>query len=192
MSRSIITVVGAALAAVPLSIAPLSEAAAQDLSSFAVVAGQTLTNTGPTTINGNIALSPGTSYTGSGSVTLTGTEYIADAVAGRVQNELTALYISLSGLPTSSGGDLTGQDLAGMTLTPGVYNYDSSANLAAGGTLILDAGGNPDAIFIINVGSTLTAGSGSSVVLQNGAQGGNVYFRVGSSATLDTTAGLSG
>lgn len=192
MSRSIRIVVGATLAAVPLSIAQVGEGNAQDLTSFAVIAGQSLTNTGSTTIDGNIAISPGASYTGSGSVSQTGETFLADAVAVRIQNDLATLYNVLEGRPTSSGGDLTGQDLGGLTLLPGVYNFDTSANLASGETLTLDGGGDPDAIFIINIGSTLTAGSGSSVVLINEAQGGNVFYRIGSSATLDTSADLVG
>jgi len=182
----------AAVAALPLSSAYVGTGAAQDLLSFGVVSGQSLTNTGPTTINGNIAVSPGTSYTGSAQVTQTGATFLGDAVAGRIQNDLTSLYNALAGRPTSIGGDLTGQDLGGMTLTAGVYSFDTSAGLAAGQTLTLDGGGDPDAVFIINVGSTLTVGSGASIVLENGAQGGNVFFRVGSSATLDTSATMVG
>ncbi len=192
MSRSLRIAVASTLVALPLSIAHVEQGAAQALEDFAVIAGQSLTNTGPTTIVGDIAVSPGTSYTGSGSVTQTGTAYLADAVAERIQNDLTTLYTFLEGRATSSGGNLTGQDLGGLTLSPGVYNFDTSAGLAAGQTLTLDAGGDPDAVFIFNIGSTLIAESGSSVVLQNGAQGGNVFYRVGSSATLDTSSTLEG
>jgi uncharacterized protein YhjY with autotransporter beta-barrel domain len=192
MSKSIRILVGSAIATVPFLIAQVGEVTAQSLESFAVISGQSLTNTGPTTISGNIAVSPGTSYTGSGSVTQTGETFLGNAVAGRTQNALSTLYTVLAGRPTSKGGNLTGQDLGGQTLSAGVYNYDTSAGLAAGQTLTLDGGGNPDAIFIFNIGSTLTAGSGSSVVLQNGAQGGNVFYRIGSSATLDTSADLVG
>jgi len=192
VSRYIHVIVGAALAAVPLNIALVGAGSAQSLDSFAVIAGQTLTNTGPTTIVGNIAVSPGSSYTGSGSVTQTGQTFLADAVAIGIQSSLTTLYNELAGRPTSGGGDLTGQDLAGMTLTSGVYNFDSSAGLAGGGILTLDGGGDPDAVFVFNIDTTLIAGSGSQVVLINGAQGGNVYYRVGSSATLDTAAQLTG
>ena len=181
-----------AFTALPIGILMATPGVAQDLVSFGLISGQSLTNTGPTTIVGNIAVSPGTSYTGSGSVTQTGTTYIADGVAGRAQDDLVTLYNLLAGRPTSNGGDLTGQDLGGLTLLSGVYNFDTSAGIAAGQTLTLDGGGDPDAIFIINIGTTLTANSGSKVILQNGAQGGNVFFRVGSSATLDTTANLVG
>lgn len=192
MSKVMHTVVTSLLAALPFTIVPITEGAAQELQSFGVVSGQSLTNTGPTTIVGNIAVNPGTSYTGSDDVTQVGEVFLGDAVSGRIQNDLTTLYTVLEGRPTSQSGDLTGQDLGGMTLTAGVYNFDTSAGLAAGQTLTLDAGGNPDAIFIFNIGTTLTAGSGATVVLENGAQGGNVFYRVGSSATLDTSSDLQG
>lgn len=192
MSRPIRIAVSSALIAIPLSITQAHDVSAQELQSFAVVSGQSLTNTGPTTIVGDIAVSPGTSYTGSGTVTQTGALFLGDAVAGRMQNELATLYTALAGRQTSSGGNLTGQDLGGKTLSAGVYNFDTSAGLAAGQTLTLDAGGDPNAMFIFNIGSTLIAGSGSSVVLINGAQAGNVFYRVGSSATLSTSSTLEG
>ncbi|MFN4156219.1 MAG: ice-binding family protein [Paracoccaceae bacterium] len=192
MAKRLISTVIPLLAVIPLSVFTGMPSAAQDLQSFGVISGQSLTNTGPTTIVGNIALNPGTSYTGYGSVTHTGSVYLADPVAIRVQNDLSTLYGVLAGRPTSNGGNLTGQDLGGMTLTGGVYNFDSSAGIAAGQTLILDGGGNPDTIFIFNIGSTLTTGSGARVLLENGAQGGNVFYRVGSSATLDTSSVLEG
>lgn len=190
--RSFRNAIGSALVVFPLALGQAGIAHAQDLTSFAVISGATLTNTGPTTIVGNIALSPGTSYTGAGSVTQTGQVFIADAVAARQQDSLTSLYNALAGRGTSQGGDLTGQDLGGQTLTAGVYNFDTSAGIAAGQTLTLDAGGDPNAIFIFNIGSTLTAGAGSSVELIDGAQGGNVFYRIGSSATLHTTSTLQG
>ena len=192
MSKNLYTSVSTLLAVIPLIVFTVAQGSAQDLQSFGVISGQSLTNTGPTTIDGNIAVSPGTSYTGAGSVTHTGATHLADPVAIRVQNDLSTLYAVLAGRPTSSGGDLTGQDLGGKTLTGGVYHFDSSAGIAAGQTLTLDGGGNPDTIFIFNIGSTLTAGSGSRVLLVNGAQGGNVFYRVGSSTTLDTSSSLEG
>ncbi|MET0530176.1 MAG: ice-binding family protein [Microvirga sp.] len=172
--------------AAPISFALASLVIGQELSSFAILAGQAVSNTGPTTINGNIGVSPGSSVTGSGSITLTGAIFVADAVALQAQNDLTALYNFLALQPASA--DLSGQDLGSFgvlnPLTPGVYNFASSAQLT--GTLVLDAQGDPDAVFIFNIDSTLTTASGSSVVLVNGAQGGNVFFRVGSSATLGT------
>lgn len=182
----------ATVASMPVALSFPVNLQAQEIQSFAIIAGQSLTNTGPTTIRGNIAVSPGVSYTGSGSVTQTGTAFVGDAVSVRIQNDLTTLYTYLAGRPTKAGGNLTGQELGGKTLTPGVYNFDTSAGLSAGQTLTLDGGGNPDAIFIINIGSTLTVGSGARVLLQNGAQGGNVFYRVGSSATLNTSSSIVG
>ncbi len=175
-----------------LSSTSITAAFAQDLQSFGIVSGESFTNTGSTTINGNIAVYPGTSYSGSGTVTQTGSTYLGDAVALRMHNSMTTLYNFLAGRSTSTGGDLTGQELGGQTLSFGVYNFDTSAQLSTGQTLILDGGGNPDAVFIFNIGTTLTVGSGANLALINGAQGGNVFFRVGSSATLDTTALMQG
>jgi len=180
------------VALLPISLLFAAGAHAQELGSFAILAGSGITNTGPTTIDGNIGSSPTGSYTGSGSVIQTGSVYLADPVAARVQNDLTTLYNVLASRPTSSGGNLTGVDLDGQNLLPGVYNFDTSAGLADNGVLTLDGGGDPDAVFIFNIGSTLTVGSGASVVLQNGAQGGNVFFRVGSSATLNPSADFVG
>ncbi|MDO8303272.1 MAG: ice-binding family protein, partial [Sedimentisphaerales bacterium] len=192
MSKTFRSALMLSAAALPFYIGNSKPAAAQELNSFAIVAGQSLTNTGPTTIVGNIAVSPGISFTGSGSVTQTGATFIGDAVGIRIQDDLTTLYAYLASLPTSAGGNLTGQDLGGLKLLPGVYSYDSSAMLSAGQTLTLDAAGDPDAVFIINIGSTLTVGSGANVILKNGAQGGNVFYRIGSSASLDTTADVDG
>jgi len=111
---------GAIAALVPFSAFNVPGAQAQDLDSFAILAGSGITNTGATTIYGNIGSSPTGSYTGSGSVTQTGSVYLANAVAALAQNELTTLYNYLEGQPTSLGGDLTGQELGGMTLLPGV------------------------------------------------------------------------
>ncbi|TGD63645.1 DUF3494 domain-containing protein [Tabrizicola sp. WMC-M-20] len=192
VAKSFISTVCTFFVAIPLGVFSGTQGKAQDLQSFGVIAGQTLTNTGPTTIVGNIAISPGTAYTGDGSVTHTGSTHLADPVAIRVQNDLTTLYAVLAGRPTSSGGDLTGMDLGGMTLMGGVYNFDGSASIATGQTLTLDGGGNPDTVFIFNIGSTLITESASRVQLVKGAQGGNVFYRVGSSATLHTSSVLEG
>jgi len=182
----------AALALVPIGMFSAPSANAQELESFAILSGQTLTNTGPTTIIGNIGVYPGNTFTGSGSVTQTGQTFLGDALAARMQDDLTTLYNVLAGRPTSAGGNLTGQGLGGQILQPGVYNFDTSAELATGQTLILDGNGNPNAVFIFNIGSTLTLGSGSTIQLINGAQGSNVFYRVGSSATLGTTSVIEG
>lgn len=163
----------------------------EDLKSFAVLAGSTVTNTGPSVINGNIGLSPGTAVVGffaPGVVTAPYTIHANDGVAIQAQIDLTSQYNDLANRPATV--NLTGQNLAGLTLAPGVYNYDTSAQLS--GTLTLDAQNNPNAVFVVNIGSTLITSSAASVALVNGAQGANVYFVVGSSATLGSATTLAG
>jgi hypothetical protein len=160
------------------------------LSSFAVLGGSTVTNTAtPTTITGNLGVSPGSAVTGFPPGIVTGgTIHAADAVAAQAQTELTATYNSLASTPC--GTDLTGQDLGGMTLAPGVYCFSSSAQLT--GTLTLDAQGNPNAVFLFKIGSSLTTASGASVLLINGGSDCGVSWQVGSSATLGTGTSLLG
>ena len=154
---------------------------------FGVLGASTVTNTGTTVINGLLGVSPGTAITGFPPGTATA-QHAADAVALQGQVDLSAAYLDALSRPTTV--NLTGQNLGGLTLVPGVYNFDSSAQLT--GTLTLNGLGNPDAVFIINIGSTLTTASASVVSLINSAQGGNVYFRVGSSATLGTATSFIG
>lgn len=170
-------------------------AGAQSLDSFGVLAGSTVTNTGPTIINGNVGVSSGSAITGLGTTPspgeVNGTLHSNDQVAINAQIELQTRYNELWGRAVTQ--DLTGQDLGGQTLTAGVYHFDTTASLnTLGGPLTLDAQGNPNAVFIFQVGSTLTTGSASSVQLINGAQGGNVFFVLGSSATLGTTSTFQG
>ena len=105
--------------------------------------------------------------------------YQNDAVAIQAQINLITAYNNLAGRPTSQ--NLTGQNLGGLTLVPGTYSFNSSAQLT--GRLTLNGLGNPNSVFIFNVGSALTTASASGISLINGAQGGNVFWRVGSSAT---------
>jgi hypothetical protein len=155
--------------------------------SFALLAGQTVTNTGPSTINGNLGVSPGTAVTGFPPGTVNGTIHAADAVAAQAQLDLTTAYNDAAGrTPFVS----VPSDLTGLTLTPGVYRNASA--LALTGALTLNAQGNPSAVFIFQAGSTLITGSGSSVNLINGAQPCNVFWQVGSSATLGTTTSFVG
>ncbi len=166
-----------------------SKAVAQ-LSSFAVLGGSTVTNTAtPTVVNGNLGVSPGSAVTGFPPGIVTGgTIHAADSVAAQAQVELTALYNNLASTPC--GTDLTGQDLGGKTLTPGVYCFSTSAQLT--GTLTLDAQGNPNALFIFKIGSALTTASAASVLLINSASNCGVFWQVGSSATLGTGTTLAG
>jgi hypothetical protein len=166
-----------------------SSSASAQLSTFSVLGGSTVTNTGATTVNGDLGVSPGSAVTGFPPGVVTGgTIHAADAVAAQAQTDLTALYNSLAGMACNT--DLTGQDLGGMTLTPGVYCFSTSAQLT--GTLTLDAQGNSGALFIFKIGSTLTTASASSVLLINGASSCNVFWQVGSSATLGTGTAFRG
>src|ERR1700674_375951 len=157
---------------------------------FAVLGGSTVTNTGPSVLTGNLGVSPGTAITGfpPGIVTPPGATHAANAVAGQAQVDLITAYNALAGSPTTV--DLTGQNLGGLTLVPGVYNFNSSAQLTGG--LTLNAQGNPNAVFIFNIGSTLTTASSSTVSVIGGGQGTNVFWRVGSSATLGTATSFVG
>jgi uncharacterized protein with beta-barrel porin domain len=156
--------------------------------SFGVLAGSTVTNTGPTVINGDVGVSPGSAITGFPPGLVNGATHAADAVSAQAQVDNTSAYNALASRPIAT--NLTGQDLGGKTLIAGVYGFNSSAQLT--GTLTLNGQGNPNSVFIINIGSTLTTASGSSILLINGAQGGNVFFRVGSSATLGTSTSFTG
>jgi hypothetical protein len=158
-------------------------------SSFAVLAGTTVTNTGPSAITGNLGVSPGTAVTGFPPGTVAdGAIHAGDAVAAAAETDLTTAYNDAAGRAPDQ--NLTGQDLGGQTLTAGVYMFDSSAGLT--GTLTLDGQGNPNAVFIFQIGSTLTTASASNVVFTNGARACNVFWQVGSSATLGTTTSFAG
>jgi hypothetical protein len=154
---------------------------------FAVLAGQTVTNTGSSTINGDLGVSPGAAVTGFPPGTVNGSTHEADAVAGQAQLDLTTAYNDAAGrTPFVS----VPADLTGLTLTAGVYQNSSALGLT--GALTLDAQGNPNAVFIFQAGSTLITGVGSSVNLINGAQACNVFWQVGSSATLGATSTFDG
>jgi hypothetical protein len=160
--------------------------------SFAVLGGSAVTNTNsPTVVTGNLGVSPGSSVTGFPPGIVTGGSiHSADAVAAQAQSDLTAAYVAIGN--TQCTVDLTGQNLGGLTLTPGVYCFSSSAQLT--GTLTLNAQGNPNALFIFKMGSTLTTASGSSVQVINPGSGSNcnVFWQVGSSATLGTGTSFLG
>jgi hypothetical protein len=162
-----------------------------DAASFAVLGGSTVTNTGSSVIDGNVGLSPGSSVTGfpPGNVN-DGSIHVDDAVASGGELALTAAYGDAAS--AASTATLT-TDLASRTLTPGVYTATSlSPSIGLNGTLTLNAEGNANAVFIFQAASTLLVGSGSDVVLTGGAQACNVFWEVGSSATVGTGASFVG
>lgn len=178
-------------AALPIAIAhaaPVNLATAQP---FVVLGGAGVTNVGPSVLNGDLGVSPGTSLSGFGApAVVNGATHANDAVAAQAQGDLTTAYNVAAGQPIAPGNDLTGVDLGGLSLSPGAYGYSSSAQLT--GQLTLDAHGDPNAQFVFVIGTTLTTASASSVVLTNGASPCNVYWKIGSSATFGTATAFEG
>jgi len=157
---------------------------------FGVLAGSTVTNTGPTVVTGDLGVSPGTAVVGfPPGLVVGGAIHAADAVALQAQTDLVTAYNNLAGQACNTTFSVP-TDLGGQTLLPGVYCFASS--LAITGTLTLDGLGNPNSVFIFQVGSTLITASNSSIVLVNGASQCSDYFQVGSSATLGTDTRFTG
>jgi len=181
--------VGFAFGAVPAA----AQAVPVDLGTakpFVVLGGSAVTNTGPSVLNGDLGVSPGTSLVGFGlPAVVNGATHANDAVAAQAQSDLTTAYnVAANNQPVPT--DLSGTDLGGLRLSAGAYRYTSSAQLT--GALTLDAAGDPNAQFVFEIGSTLTTASDSSVVLINGASPCNVYWQVGSSGTLGTRTAFQG
>ena len=157
--------------------------------SFAVLAASTVTNTGASAINGNLGLSPGTSVTGFPPGMLAGTRYIADPAAAQAQLDLAAAYNDAAG--RTLGAITLAGNLGGMTLAPGLYKSTSSLEISSG-DLTLDAKGDASAVYIFQMGSTLVTTVGRKVILAGGAQAANIYWQVGSSATLGVSSVFKG
>jgi hypothetical protein len=191
-ARLVLATTAAGLAC--LGAAGLAQASPVDLGtvkSFVVLGGTTVTNTGPSVLNGDLGVSPGTALVGFGApAVVNGATHATDGVAGQAQSDLTTAYNVAAAQPVAPADDLTGVDLGGLVLTAGAYRSTSSAQLT--GALTLDAQGDPNAQFVFEIASALTTASASSVLLVNGASPCNVYWQVGSSATLGSTTAFKG
>jgi hypothetical protein len=163
-----------------------AQAASIDLgtaAAFAVLGASEVTNTDATTIVGDVGVYPGSSITGMSTITLTGSYHVTDADAKGAQADATTAYNTAAALtPTAS----LGAELGGLTLTPGVYFISSTADLT--GALTLDGSG----AYIFQIGSSLTTASASSIVMEGGASGADVFWQVGSSATLGSSTSFVG
>jgi LPXTG-motif cell wall-anchored protein len=150
--------------------------------SFAVLAGSEITNTGSTTINGDVGLHPGTAFTGQDEATISGEVHLADDVAEQAKADLVIAYNDAAGrLPVTT----IPTELGGTTLTPGIYD-SANGTFQITGTLTLDAEGDPEGVFVFKTASTLITASGSNVSLINDAHFCRIFWQVGSSATLGT------
>lgn len=157
--------------------------------SFGVLAGTVVTNGGPTTILGNVGVFPGTAIVGLSAASVSdGSFHSGDPVANQAQFDVLAAYNAAAAY--TSDLDLTGHDLAGLILVAGVYSFSSTAQLS--GVLTLDGQGDPDSVFIIQIGSALTTAAHSVVNLVNGASSCNVFWQIGTSATLGAANNFAG
>ena len=180
--------------AVPALLAGTAQAASAPVSlgtadSFAVLAGTTITNAGPTVINGNLGLQPGSAVVGFPPGTVNGAKHVSDAVSQQAATDLTTAYNDAAARPF---GATLPADVGGRTLPGGVYRTGAVASLGLTGRVKLDAQGDPRAVFIFQIASTLITATDSSVRLVNGAQACNVFWQVGSSATLGTRTAFEG
>ena len=151
--------------------------------------GSTITNTGPTLISGNLGLHPGSAVVGFPPGTVNGARHVGDAAAQQAATDLTTAFNDAAGRPSSAASP---PDVGGRTLTGGVYTSGLVGSLGLTGRLTLDAQGDPRAVFVFQIPSTLVTATDSSVRLVNGAQACNVFWQVGSSATLGTRTAFQG
>jgi ice-binding like protein len=170
----------------PCAQAPVMLGAA---AAFAVLAGSTVTSTGLTSVTGDLGVSPGTAVTGFPPGIIVGNEHAGDPAAAQGEADLVTAYIDTAGR-TLCAITVAG-NLGGQTLTPGLYKSTSSLAISSG-NLTLDGQGDPNAVFIFQMASTLTTTSGLQVILTGGAKATNVFWQVGSSATLGTTSAFQG
>jgi hypothetical protein len=185
-SGAFIAVAGLAALTAPAGAQSLGTA-----ENFAVLGASTVTNTGATVINGNVGVSPGSAITGfPPGIINNGALHAADGPATAAHADFATAYTGFAGLASPPANNLTDRDLGGMTLTPGVYRFNTAA--ASNGMLTFDAQGDPEARFVVQIGTTLITSGDSSVALINGAEARNVFFQVGTSATLGSGSNFTG
>jgi hypothetical protein len=156
--------------------------------SFAVLGASTVTNAGATIVTGDLGVSPGTAVTGFGpGVVLDGSIHMNDALAMQAHADAFTAYGQLTGETFTT--DLSGQNLGGMILMPGVYHFATTAQLT--GILTLDTAGDPNAVFHFQIGTTLTTDPASMITLLNGSSA-NIFWQVGTSATIGVNSVFSG
>lgn len=155
---------------------------------FGILAGTTVTNSGPTVIDCDLGLSPGSDVTGFPPGVVNGETHITDEQAAAAQVALTAQYIYLAGL---TADDTVAGDIGGLTIGPGVHKSTSTLEVTSA-DLTLDAGGDANAVFVFQITSSLTIANGRQIILAGGAQAKNIYWQVGSSAVIGTTVVFNG
>jgi len=175
---------------IPIQATVQSTISLSGSSTIAILAGSAISSTGATVITGNLGLSPGSSVGGFPPGILNGTKHINDPIANQAKLDLTAAYNDAAGRTSTDIVTLSG-NIGGLTLTPGLYKSTSSLAISSG-DLTLDAKGNANAVFIIQIASTLTTTSGRKVILSGGAVASNIFWQVGSSATFGTTSVFKG
>lgn len=177
-------------AVIPVQTINMPAVALAGAANFAVLAGSSITSTGATNITGDLGLSPGTSVGGFPPGILVGTQYINGVLATQAKLDITTAYNELAGRTSTDIVTLSG-NIGGLTLTPGLYKSTSTLSISSG-DLTFDAKGNANAVFIIQIASSLTTTSGRKVILAGGALASNIYWQVGSSATFGTTSVFKG
>lgn len=175
---------------IPIQTVSQSTVSLGSTSTLAVLAGSSITSTGETVITGDMGLSPGSSVGGFPPGILNGTENINNDISTQAKLDLTAAYDDLAGRTSTEIVTLSG-NIGGLTLTPGLYKSTSSLAISSG-DLTFDANGDADAVFIIQIATTLTTTSGRKVILSGGALASNIFWQVGSSATFGTTSVFKG
>jgi hypothetical protein len=190
--KIIVTALALASATIVIPVQATSHATVElsGASGLAVLAGSSVTSTGATVITGDLGLSPGTSVGGFPPGILNGTLHVNDVIATDAKLALTAAYNDAAGRTSTDIVTLSG-NIGGLTLTPGLYKSTSSLAISSG-DLTLDAKGNADAVFIIQIATTLTTTSGRKVILSGGALASHIFWQVGSSATFGTTSVFKG